>query len=83
MKIGLIIIQRTAINVNFLQSFAMIILPMLFAFNVVEFLSMDPDPRRFGTFTHGCSVWNGRKPGAVIWERFSGWQGRRRLAVRE
>jgi hypothetical protein len=72
MKIGSIVVRRTAIDVSLLRSFAMIASPMLSAFSIAEFLPMGPDPRRLGTFTHGCSVWNGRKPGAVIWERFGG-----------
>jgi hypothetical protein len=72
MKIGSIVVRRTAIDVSLLRSFAMNTSLMLSAFSIAEFLPMGPDPRRFGIFTYGCGVWNGREPGAVIRERFSG-----------
>jgi hypothetical protein len=72
MKASSIDVRRAAVNLSLLRSFAKVASPMLSTFSIVKFLPIGPDPGGFGTFTHSCSVCNGRKLGAVIRERFSG-----------
>jgi hypothetical protein len=72
MKASSIGVRRAAVDLSLLGSFAKVASPMLSTFSIAKFLPIGPDPGGFGAFTHACSVCNGRKPGAVIWERFSG-----------
>jgi hypothetical protein len=72
MKASSINIRRAAVNLNLLGSFIKIIFLILSTFSIAKFLSIRPDLGGFRAFTHACSVCNGRKLGAVIWERFSG-----------
>ena len=66
MKTSSMGIRRAAVDMSLLCSFAKIASPMLSALSIAKFLPIGPDPGGFGTFTHACSVCNGRKPGAVI-----------------